>query len=114
LIFGLINLLGRLSRSFLLIIGNTIQLVVEVPSNNWQDDYARKVEEYAYLGITEYWMADFLALGGIAFIGKPKQPTFSVHRLRDDRYERQVFRLGDAIESLLLPDLVFKLDDLMP
>jgi Uma2 family endonuclease len=93
--------------------GNTIQLVVEVTSSNWQDDYARKVEEYAYLGIVEYWIVDFRALGGIEFIGKPKQPTFNVYRLRNDRYERQMFRLGEAIESLLLPNLVLKLDDLM-
>jgi Uma2 family endonuclease len=56
--------------------GATIQLVVEVISTNWQDDYARKVEEYALLGIPEYWIADYRGLGGIAFIGKPKQPTF--------------------------------------
>lgn len=28
--------------------GNTIKLVAEVVSTNWQDDYARKVEEYAF------------------------------------------------------------------
>jgi len=30
-----------------------IKLVVEVVSINWQDDYARKVEEYSSLGIAE-------------------------------------------------------------
>jgi Uma2 family endonuclease len=39
--------------------GNAIELVVEVVSRNWQDDYARKVEEYALLGIAEYWIVDF-------------------------------------------------------
>lgn len=34
--------------------GSTVKLVVEVISTNWQDDYARKVEEYAFLGIPEY------------------------------------------------------------
>jgi Uma2 family endonuclease len=29
--------------------GKTVKLVVEVVSTNWQDDYARKVEEYALL-----------------------------------------------------------------
>ena len=28
--------------------GSTIKLVAEVVSTNWQDDYARKVEEYAF------------------------------------------------------------------
>jgi Uma2 family endonuclease len=39
-------------------LGRSIQLVVEVVSTNWETDYARKVEEYALLGIPEYWIAD--------------------------------------------------------
>lgn len=39
--------------------GAPIVMVVEVVSTNWQDDYARKVEEYALLGIDEYWIVDF-------------------------------------------------------
>ncbi len=58
--------------------GNTIQLVAEVVSTNWQDDYARKVEEYAFLQIPEYWIVDFRSLGGLQFIGNPKQPTLTV------------------------------------
>jgi len=53
-------------------------MVVEVVSTNWQDDYARKVEEYALLEIEEYWIVDFRGLGGIEFIGRPKQPTITV------------------------------------
>ncbi|WOD37684.1 Uma2 family endonuclease [Nodosilinea sp. E11] len=34
--------------------GQPIVMVVEVVSTNWQDDYARKVEDYALLGIIEY------------------------------------------------------------
>ncbi len=94
--------------------GSTIKLAVEVISTNWQDDYARKVEEYAFLGIPEYWIADFRGLGGIQFIGKPKQPTFTVHRLVGDSYEPQLFRLGETIISPLLPQLQLKLDDVMP
>jgi Uma2 family endonuclease len=37
---------------------------VEVVSTNWQNDYARKSEDYALLGITEYWIVDYLGLGG--------------------------------------------------
>lgn len=93
--------------------GSAIELVVEVVSRNWQDDYARKVEEYALLGIAEYWIVDFRALGGVEFIGKPKQPTFTVCQLVEDGYRKQQFRLGEAIASRLLPDLVLRLDDVM-
>ncbi|WP_107671195.1 Uma2 family endonuclease [Cyanothece sp. BG0011] len=93
---------------------NTIQLVVEVVSNNWQDDYARKVEEYAFLKIPEYWIIDFRGLGGLQFIGKPKQPTFTVCYLVDDVYQQQKYRLGDLIKSRLLPNLQLRLDEIMP
>jgi len=94
--------------------GSTVKLVVEVISTNWQDDYARKVEEYAFLGISEYWIADFRGLGGIQFIGRPKQPTFTVYQLVEDGYESQQFRLGENIVSPLFPELQLKLDDVMP
>lgn len=65
-------------REPIIISGVPIQLVVEVVSTNWQDDYARKLEEYALLQVPEYWIVDFAGLGGTAFIDKPKQPTFTV------------------------------------
>lgn len=94
--------------------GKTIKLVAEVVSTNWQDDYARKVEEYALLNIPEYWIVDFRGLGGLQFIGNPKQPTFTVCQLVDGVYQQQQYRLGDAIQSALFPDLELRLDDLMP
>ena len=94
--------------------GNTIELVVEVVSTNWQDDYARKVEEYALLGIPEYWIVDYLGIGGIAFIGKPKQPTFTVCRLVGESYVQQQFRLGESISSPIFPELQLQLDRLLP
>ncbi|MEM9450507.1 MAG: Uma2 family endonuclease [Cyanobacteria bacterium P01_E01_bin.6] len=94
-------------------LGESIKLVVEVVSTNWQDDYARKVEEYALLNIPEYWIIDFRGLGGIAFIGRPKQPTFTVCQLVDRDYQKQQFRLGEPIQSLLFPDFRFMLDDLL-
>lgn len=94
--------------------GNTIQLVVEVVSTNWQDDYARKVEEYALLNIPEYWIVDFRGLGGIQFIGKPKQPTLTICQLVEGTYHQQRYRLGDPINSPLLPHLNLTLDDIMP
>lgn len=101
-------------REPIITIGSTIQLVVEVISTNWQDDYARKVEEYALLGIPEYWIVDYRGLGGIAFIGKPKQPTFTVCQLDGEEYQQQQYRLGETIVSPLLPDLQLRLDDVLP
>ena len=95
-------------------LGRSIKLVVEVVSTNWETDYARKVEEYALLGIPEYWIVDYRGLGGIAFIGRPKQPTFTVCQLAGEEYLQQQYRLGQFIVSPLLPNLQLRLDDLLP
>jgi Uma2 family endonuclease len=95
-------------------LGRSIKLVVEIVSTNWETDYARKVEEYALLGIPEYWIVDYRGLGGIAFIGKPKQPTFTVCQLEDEDYTQQQYRLGQLIRSPLLPNLQLRLDDILP
>ena len=94
--------------------GRTIKLVAEVVSTNWQDDYARKVEEYAFLNIPEYWIIDFKALGGLQFIGNPKQPTFTICKLVNGVYQQQQYRLGEPIYSDLFPNLELRLDDIMP
>lgn len=101
-------------REPILTSGRAIKLVVEIASKNWQDDYARKLEEYAFLQIPEYWIVDFRALGGIDYIGKPKQPTFTVCQLVEDQYQRQQYRLEDAIVSPLFPELSLRLRDVMP
>lgn len=95
-------------------LGRSVKIVVEVVSTNWETDYARKVEEYALIGIPEYWIVDFRGLGGTAFIGKPKQPTFTVCQLSGDDYVQTQYRLGEAIHSPLLPALTFRLDDVLP
>jgi Uma2 family endonuclease len=95
-------------------LGRSIKLVVEVVSTNWENDYARKVEEYALLGISEYWIVDYRGLGGIAFIGKPKQPTFTVCQLNGEEYSQQQYRLGQPIISRLLPNLQLCLDEVLP
>lgn len=86
-------------------LGSSIKLVVEVVSTNWQNDYARKVEDYAVLGISEYWIVDYLGLGGRQYIGKPKQPTITVCTLLDDQYEKQLFRGNQRLTSSIFPDL---------
>jgi Uma2 family endonuclease len=95
-------------------LASSIKLVVEVVSTNWETDYARKLEEYALLGISEYWIVDYRGLGGVAFIGKPKQPTFTVCQLIGEDYQQVQYRLGTSISSPLFPDLHLCLDDVMP
>jgi Uma2 family endonuclease len=79
--------------------------VAEVVSSNWQNDYARKVEDYAALGIAEYWIADYAGLGGIRYIGKPKRPTLSVCTLVDGEYEIQLLQGNQTIISATFPSL---------
>jgi Uma2 family endonuclease len=94
--------------------GSTIKVVAEVVSTNWQDYYARKVEEYAFLNIPEYWIVDFRGLGSLQFIGNPKQPTITICQLVNGQYQQQQYRLKDTIRSYLLPNLQLKLEDIMP
>ena len=85
--------------------GNSVGLVIEVVSTNWQDDYLRKVGEYEQMGIPEYWIVDYLGLGGRRFIGNPKQPTLSVYQLVDGEYQVTLFTGNSRIESLAFPEL---------
>lgn len=85
--------------------GSSLKFVAEVVSSNWQNDYARKVEDYAALGIPEYWIADYAGLGGIRYIGKPKQPTLSICTLVDGEYDIKLLRGQEAIASATFPNL---------
>ena len=85
--------------------GSSVKLVVEVVSTNWQDDYLVKVAEYERLGIPEYWIIDYAALGGRRFIGNPKQPTISIYQLIDGEYQVSLFLQGDTIISSTFPEL---------
>ncbi|NJK73615.1 MAG: Uma2 family endonuclease [Microcoleus sp. SU_5_6] len=85
--------------------GETIRLVIEVVSTNWQDDYLMKLGEYEKLGISEYWIVNYLGLGGRRYIGNPKQPTISVNQLVDGEYAVDRFRGDDVVRSLAFPDL---------
>ena len=86
-------------------LGSSIKFVAEVVSSNWQNDYSRKVEDYAVLGIPEYWISDYAGLGGTQHIGKPKQPTLSICTLVNGEYEIQQFRGNQSIFSPTFPDL---------
>jgi Uma2 family endonuclease len=93
------------SEQSILTLGNSIKFVAEVVSSNWQNDYSRKVEDYAGLGIPEYWIADHAGLGGTRHIGKPKQPTLSICTLVNGEYEIQQLRGNQNIVSPTFPDL---------
>jgi Uma2 family endonuclease len=57
------------------------------------------------LGVPEYWITDFLGLGGREYIGKPKQPTMTICQLADDFYQKSQFRQGDTLTSVIFPEL---------
>jgi Uma2 family endonuclease len=84
---------------------NPPPLVIEVVSTNWADDYDTKLLEYEALGIAEYWIADYGALGGIRYIGKPKQPTITVNYWVNGEYQSTLFTGNDRIQSLVLTEL---------
>jgi Uma2 family endonuclease len=95
----------RWEKSSIITMGSSVPLIVEVTSTNWEDNYARKLEAYESMGIQEYWIIDYLGLGGRRFIGNPKQPTFSVYQLVDGEYQVKLFRGDDRIESPAFPEL---------
>ncbi|MEH2206460.1 MAG: Uma2 family endonuclease [Nostoc sp.] len=83
----------------------SIPLVIEVVSTNWRDDYLKKYADYEEMGIPEYWIVDYAALGGREFIGKPKQPTILVCCLEEGEYRVSKFRGNDRIQSPTFPEL---------
>ncbi|MEH1968809.1 Uma2 family endonuclease [Nostoc sp.] len=83
----------------------SIPLVIEVVSTNWRDDYFTKAGKYEEVGIPEYWIVDYLGLGGRRFIGNPKQPTISIYQLIEGEYQVRQFRESDRIQSLAFPEL---------
>jgi len=85
--------------------GRSVRVVIEVVSTNWRDDYGHKFIDYEALQIPEYWVVDYLGLGGRRYIGTPKQPTFSVYQLVEGEYQIQQFCGSDCIISAAFPEL---------
>ncbi|MBD2501845.1 Uma2 family endonuclease [Anabaena azotica] len=83
----------------------SVPLVVEVVSTNWRDDYYNKLRDYEEMGIPEYWIADYAALGARKFIGNPKQPTIFVCELVDGEYQMTAFQENTVIVSPTFPQL---------
>lgn len=82
-----------------------MRLVIAVVSTNWGDDYGHKLTDYEALQIPEYWIVDYLGLGGRRYIGTPKQPTLSVYQLHEGEYQVQQFRGSDRLVSATFPEL---------
>jgi Uma2 family endonuclease len=83
----------------------SVPFVAEVVSTNWGIDYGNKVSDYEEMGIPEYWILDYLGLGGRRFIGNPKLPTLSIYSLVDGEYQVTQFKGDDLIISPTFPEL---------
>ncbi|MBE9004656.1 Uma2 family endonuclease [Fortiea sp. LEGE XX443] len=90
----------------------SIPLVIEVVSTNWRDDYYKKLADYVRvasrreaIGIPEYWIIDYAAIGARKFIGNPKLPTISIYQLIDGEYQVTQFKGDTHIVSPTFPEL---------
>lgn len=91
-----------------------IQLAVEVVSTNWEDDYIDKFEEYQRLGITEYWIVDYLAIGSRNYLGEPKLPSVLIFTLdAEGKYQITRFQNSDRLISATFPELNLAVEQIM-
>jgi Uma2 family endonuclease len=93
----------RWERESIIENAESVKLIVEVVSANWRDDYFKKRADYEEMGIFEYWIVDYAALGGRNFLGNPKVPTISVYQLIEGEYQVRQFRGEDVIVSPTFP-----------
>ncbi|MGB7439636.1 MAG: Uma2 family endonuclease [Coleofasciculaceae cyanobacterium] len=92
----------------------SLQLAVEVVSTNWEDDYIDKLDEYQRLGIPEYWIVDYLAIGSRNYLGNPKVPTVFVYLLDDDGvYQSTPYRGTDKIVSRTFSELTLTVEEIL-
>ena len=78
---------------------DSVKLIVEVVSTNWRDDYYNKLRDYEEMGIPEYWIIDYDALGARKFIGNPKQPTVFVCDWVEGEYQMNPFTGNSSLVS---------------
>lgn len=91
-----------------------LQLAVEVVSTNWEDDYIDKLDEYQRLGIKEYWIIDYLAIGSRNYLGNPKVPTVFVYLLDENGvYQSKSYRGEERILSQTFPELVLTVEQVL-
>ncbi len=91
-----------------------IQLAIEVVSTNWEDDYIDKLDEYSRLGIPEYWIVDYLAIGSRTYLGEPKEPSVLVFSLdTEGNYQLTRFQKQDPIISTTFPELKLTVEQII-
>ena len=106
--------LWRSNRSAYSALREPIQLAVEVTSTNWEDDYIDKLDEYRRLGIKEYWIVDYLAIGRRELLGNPKVPTIFLHLLdAEGNYQITAFKGSERIVSQTFPELTLTAEEVM-
>jgi len=106
--------LWRSNRSAYSALREPIQLAVEVTSTNWEDDYIDKLDEYRRLGIREYWIVDYLAIGSRELLGNPKISTIFVHLLdAEGNYQTTAFKGSERIVSPTFPELTLTAEEVM-
>lgn len=82
--------------------GETPQLVMEVTSQNWRDDYILKKAEYAMIEIPEYWIID------------PNKKLIKIcTNSAQGEYEFKDYVSGETIESLIFPNLKLTVDQIL-
>lgn len=103
----------RSNRAAYSALRDRIQLAVEVITN-WEDDYIDKLDEYQRLGIPEYWIVDYLALGSRNYLGNPKLPSVFVYLLdAEGKYQYTRFQGADQILSPTFPELTLTVEQIL-
>lgn len=91
-----------------------IQLAVEVVSANWEDDYIDKLDEYERLGISEYWIVDYLAIGSRNYLGETKLSSVLIFTLdTEGKYQMTRFQNSDRLISQTFPELNLTVEQIM-
>lgn len=94
------------------------EMVVELVSTNWEEDYQKKAAWYAAFGVGEYWIVDPLGL----LDRYPNRrnpniqvPTISVGVLNAEtrEYRWKEFTGRDRIESQLFPELTLSVEQVV-
>lgn len=91
-----------------------LQLIVEIASHNWEDDYIDKLEEYQSLGVSEYWIIDHLALGSRDYLGNPKLPSILIYLLDENNiYQQNIYQNDQQINSRTFPELKLTMSQIL-
>ncbi|EAW36933.1 hypothetical protein L8106_21002 [Lyngbya sp. PCC 8106] len=73
-----------------------------------------KLEEYQRLGISEYWMVDYLAVASRSYLGNPKLPTVFVCVLDENKtYQMNRYQGNDRIISPTFPEFSLTVEELL-